>query len=81
MPETATPETLPWEIARNKVIHTVRSLGRNSKSESVPLEQAHGRVLSEAVLADRDYPSLRRSLAVDLLSRDGLLMARAMSRD
>jgi molybdopterin molybdotransferase len=62
VPETATPETLPWEIARKKVIDIVRCLGRDSKSESVPLEEAHGRVLSEAVLADRDYPSLRRSL-------------------
>lgn len=62
MPETATVETLAWEIARKKVIDIVRSLSRDSKSESVSLEQAHGRVLSEAVLADRDYPSLRRSL-------------------
>src|SRR6476646_10224973 len=62
VPETVMPETLPWEIARKKVIDIVRSLGRDSKNESVPLEQAHGRVLSESVLADRDYPSLRRSL-------------------
>ena len=62
VPETARPEILPWEIARQKVIDTVRSLARNFDSETVPLEAAYGRVLSAAVLSDRDYPSLRRSL-------------------
>jgi molybdopterin molybdotransferase len=62
VPETAKPEILPWEIARQTVIDTVRSLARNAGSETVDLESAHGRVLSAPVLADRDYPSLRRSL-------------------
>jgi molybdopterin molybdotransferase len=30
--------------------------------ESVHLEEAHGRVLAEPLLADRDYPTVRRSL-------------------
>jgi molybdopterin molybdotransferase len=62
VPETAKSEVLPWELAREKVIDTVRSLSRNFASETVPPEQAHGRVLADAVLSDRDYPSLRRSL-------------------
>jgi molybdopterin molybdotransferase len=62
VPEIATAETLPWEIARDKVIEIVRSSGRKFKSETIPLGSAHGRVLSDAVVADRDYPSLRRSL-------------------
>ena len=62
MPETATPEALPWEIARQKVIDTVRSLARGSRAETVPLEHAQGRVLAQDVLSDRDYPTLRRSL-------------------
>lgn len=62
MPETAPPETLPWEIARQKVIDTVRALARNSVTETVPLHEAHGRVLAKSIVADRDYPTLRRSL-------------------
>jgi molybdopterin molybdotransferase len=62
VPESATPETLPWEIARQRVLEVVRALERHSECEDIPLESAHGRVLSEAVLSDRDYPSLRRSL-------------------
>ncbi|MFL6447427.1 MAG: gephyrin-like molybdotransferase Glp [Bryobacteraceae bacterium] len=62
MPETAIPETLPWEVARQKVLDVVRSLERDSKTETIPLDSAHGRVLAEAASSDRDYPSLRRSL-------------------
>ncbi len=53
---------LEFEEARKLVIDTVRPLGTNPSVESVPLEQAHGRVLAQAAIADRDYPALRRSL-------------------
>lgn len=54
--------TLDFEEARRIVIETVRGLSVEQRSESVSLENAHGRVLAEAVTADRDYPALRRSL-------------------
>lgn len=56
------PRVLEFEEARRIVIDTVRSLGLAAREESVPLEQAYGRVLASAVRADRDYPALRRSL-------------------
>jgi molybdopterin molybdotransferase len=84
VPETARPEPLAWEIARQKVIDTVRSLARNSGSETVPLEAAHGRVLSACVIADRDYPNLRRSLrdgfAVHAADLPGTLKIRGETR-
>ncbi len=62
MPEAARQKALEFEEARQMVIEIVRSLGSKQAIESVPLEQAHGRVLAEPLLADRDYPALRRSL-------------------
>lgn len=53
---------LDFQDARRIVIESVRGLSRRSASETVPLNRAHGRVLAESVLADRDYPTLRRSL-------------------
>lgn len=53
---------LEFEHARQIVIDTVRALPRAAMPESVPLPHAHGRVLADAVQADRDYPALRRSL-------------------
>ncbi len=57
---------LPFEEARRVVIDTVRALltPRNTlgNRETISLEQAHGRVLADALHADRDYPALRRSL-------------------
>jgi molybdopterin molybdotransferase len=53
---------LEFEEARRIVIDTVRLLRADSPSQSVPLEHAHGRILSEPLLADRDYPTVRRSL-------------------
>ncbi len=53
---------LDWEDARRIVIETVRALPRHSEEETVPLDEAHGRVLAQMVVADRDYPALRRSL-------------------
>jgi molybdopterin molybdotransferase len=40
----------------------VRSLPISRTTESLPLAQVHGRILAQDVLADRDYPSLDRSL-------------------
>ncbi len=51
-----------FEDARRIVIESVRGVQRGHGAETVPLHDAHGRVLAESVLADRDYPALRRSL-------------------
>lgn len=54
--------TLDFEDARRIVIETVRAFATAKSEESVLLDDAHGRVLAEATVADRDYPALRRSL-------------------
>jgi molybdopterin molybdotransferase len=53
---------LEFEEARDIVITTVRSLAQTGKIEDIALTEAHGRTLAEPVAADRDYPTLRRSL-------------------
>ena len=53
---------LDFDEARRIVVATIQSLSRARRLEFVDLEHAHGRVLAEAVRADRDYPALRRSL-------------------
>jgi molybdopterin molybdotransferase len=53
---------LEFEEARRIVIDTIRAHRTATATETVPLDQAHGRILAEAALADRDYPTLRRSL-------------------
>jgi len=53
---------LDFEEARRIVIAAVQSLSRTRNLQLVDLAHAHGRVLAEAVHADRDYPALRRSL-------------------
>ncbi len=53
---------LEFEEARELVITTVRSLAQTGHIEEVSLLEAHGRILAERITADRDYPSLRRSL-------------------
>jgi molybdopterin molybdotransferase len=61
----AAPETegaIAFEEARRLVIATIRGLGLTPRVESVALTEAHGRVLAEPAAADRDYPSLARSL-------------------
>ena len=55
-------QALDWEEARRIVIETVRGLPRSSNEDIVPLNEAHGRILAQLALADRDYPALRRSL-------------------
>ena len=75
---------LEFEDARRIVIDTVRSLNQKDANESVDLEEAHGRVLAEAALSDRDYPALQRSLrdgyAVDSRSLPGVLKIRGEIR-
>jgi molybdopterin molybdotransferase len=53
---------LEFAEARQIVIDTVRPLVKARAMEKISLEQAHGRILAAAVLADRDYPALERSL-------------------
>ena len=48
--------------ARQKVLDIVRQACRQPSSALVPLEAAAGRVLAEAVSADRDYPPFDLSL-------------------
>lgn len=75
---------LEWEQARQIVVNTVRELRKDMPSEEVGLREAHGRVLAKDVLADRDYPAIRRSLrdgfAVRSLSIPGILQVRGETR-
>ncbi len=56
------PPTLEFDEARRIVVETVRSLVRTIRTQLVPLEEAHSRILAETVHAERDYPALERSL-------------------
>ena len=85
MPKTSQDKPpLEFNEARQIVLETVRSVCELNGRESIPLEEAHGRVLAEAVLADRDYPALRRSLrdgfAVRSSSVPGVLRVRGEVR-
>jgi molybdopterin molybdotransferase len=62
---------LEFTGARRIVLETVRGLKREVSSEHVALGDAHGRVLAQAIHADRDYPTLERSL------RDGFAVRAA----
>lgn len=53
---------LEFEEARQIVIDATHALAAPVATEDVPLLQAHGRTLAEVILADRNYPTLRRSL-------------------
>jgi molybdopterin molybdotransferase len=53
---------LEFDEARRIVVAAVQSLSRARNLELMDLDRAHGRVLAEAIRADRDYPALRRSL-------------------
>ena len=65
------PKPLEFSAARAIVIETVRSALKPAPTQLVPLEEAHGRVLADALLADRDYPALRRSLRDGFAVRSG----------
>src|SRR5579872_6574693 len=53
---------LSFQDARKKIIATVRALRPPLSSETIELSRACGRVLAEAVKADRDYPPFDRSI-------------------
>jgi len=55
-------QALEWEQARQLVVETVRQDRSDIKTESVPLKEAHGRVLALDLVSDRDYPPVARSL-------------------
>ena len=58
----AAQQPIEFEEAREIVIKTLRSIPSKLLTETIALEQAHGRVLAKDAKADRDYPALRRSL-------------------
>ena len=53
---------LSFQDARKKIIATVRALRPPLGTETIELTRACGRVLAEAVKADRDYPPFDRSI-------------------
>ena len=53
-------QPLRFEEARNVVLERIRALKRVPATETVPLDEAAGRILAETAFADRDY---RRSTA------------------
>jgi molybdopterin molybdotransferase len=75
---------LEFAEARRIVIDTVRALALPQTSESIPLDQAHGRILAEDLTADRDYPTLERSLrdgfAIHFHDAPGVLQVRGEVR-
>ena len=56
---------LSYSDARQKVIDIATALPRTLAQTQIEIEQSFGRILSESVLADRDYPPFDRS------TRDG----------
>lgn len=60
---------LNWESARDIIFNKVGA--RTPETEQVPITAAHGRVLAQDCVAERDYPALRRSL------RDGFAVKTA----
>ena len=64
-------QPLRLEEARNAVFERIRALKRVPATETVPLDEAAGRILAETALADRDYPPFNRS------ARDGFAVIAA----
>lgn len=64
-------QPLPFETARQIVQDQIDKLASTPQSETVPLDQAQGRVLAASVAADRDYPPFNRS------ARDGFAVIAA----
>jgi molybdopterin molybdotransferase len=62
---------LRFEEARQSVLEQVRAVRPNPAVEAFSLDAAAGRVLAEAVKADRDYPAVARSV------RDGFAVRAA----
>lgn len=64
-------QALPFNVARQIVVDRLAGARREIGTESVPLEEARGRVLAEPVRADRDLPPTARSV------RDGFAVRAA----
>jgi molybdopterin molybdotransferase len=72
VPKTSQAQSpLEFAEARGLVIDVVRSLHTDERAQSALLEEAHGRVLAQPLLADRDYPAVRRSLRDGFAVRSG----------
>jgi molybdopterin molybdotransferase len=68
---------LRFDAARRCVIERVTSLGSRPRTQRVPLECAAGRVLAQAVHADRAYPPHTRSIRDGFAVRAGSFRGRA----
>jgi len=55
-------QPLPFAEARETVLRIVRDAGPAPEIETVPLQEAAGRVLARHIAADRQYPPLPRSI-------------------
>lgn len=64
-------QPLCFEAARSVVFERIRALRRVPAAETVPLDEAAGRILADDVSADRDYPPFNRS------ARDGFAVIAA----
>ena len=62
MPQTAPQRALTFDEARRIVIETISATARTPAEQRVTITESHGRVLAGDIVADRDYPALRRSL-------------------
>ena len=75
---------LEFGEARRIVIETVRALALPQTTETVSLDDANGRILAEELAADRDYPTLDRSLrdgfAIHFNDAPGVLKVRGEVR-
>jgi molybdopterin molybdotransferase len=65
VPEDHPTSMLSFPDARRKVIEVVKGLEHSSRSQTVDLAAAQGRVLAAPIVADRDYPPFNRA------TRDG----------
>ena len=54
-------QPLRLEGARNAAFKRIRALKRVPATETVPLDEAAGRILAETAFADRDYPPINPS--------------------
>ena len=53
---------LSYQQAREMVISRLAAYTQEPRTEFIPLLAAHGRILAETILSDRDYPPFNRSI-------------------